>query len=306
MTNERTTKRQRIVGRRSSPPAGKQRHTQRPEWPPYNASFGNSASGIQHSDFLSGHRAHDYAFLVARWRSVAEQCGLVMRPFAIEAGHRIYCVRSKRMPKDGGIYISAGIHGDEPAGTEALIAWAEKNTPVLASSPFLIIPCLNPWGLINNSRFDAERRDLNRAFHQDDLPLIASLKSLLRSHRFALGLMLHEDYDGQGVYLYELESATPFWGEDLLKAAQPILPIEGRTLIDGRESTGSGIVRRKIKMRMFKKIGLPEAVYLHLHHTKRGFTVETPSEFALDARVHAHVAIIEECVRRVATSPQQT
>src|SRR5438067_11093578 len=70
---------------------------------------------IRHSDFLSAHRAHDYAFLVKRWRAVAKQCGLIMRPFAVEAGHRIYCVRSKRLPAEGGIYISAGIHGDEPA-----------------------------------------------------------------------------------------------------------------------------------------------------------------------------------------------
>jgi len=50
---------------------------------------------------------------------------------------------------------------------------------------------------------------------------------------------------------------------------------------------------------MFKKIGLPEAVYLHLHHAKRVFTIETPSEFALDDRVHAHVAMIEQCLQKI-------
>jgi protein MpaA len=253
--------------------------------------------------FLVSHRAHDYAFLIQRWRAVAARAGLIMRPFAVESGLRIYCVRSRRMPAEGGIYISAGIHGDEPAATEALITWAEKNVRTLSRLPFLIIPCINPWGLINNSRFNADGRDLNRVFHHDEIPVIGNLKMLLQSHCFALGLTLHEDYDGQGIYIYEIENVTPFWGEDLLKIATPFLPIEGRTLIDGRPSTGSGLVRRKIKLRTFKKIGLPEAVYLHLHHVERVFTIETPSEFALDDRVRAHLAILDECVQRIVKIP---
>ena len=52
-------------------------------------------------------------------------------------------------------------------------------------------------------------------------------------------------------------------------------------------------------MAAMKPMGLPEAVYLHLHHSERTFTIETPSEFSLNQRVRAHVAIIEECVRRI-------
>src|SRR5438105_907949 len=228
--------------RRSAPSSHALRHS----------SFGfPSDFVIRASSFLSSHRAHDYAFLIKRWRAVAGRAGLLMRPFAAESGFRVYCIRSKRLPREGAIYLSAGIHGDEPAGTEALIAWAERNARTLAEFPFLILPCLNPWGLVHNSRRDESGRDLNRCFHHDETPLIASFKSLVRPHRFALALMLHEDYDGQGVYIYEIDNVTPFWGEDLLNAARPLLPIEGRTVIEGRESRG-GIVRRKIKLRMFK------------------------------------------------------
>ena len=247
--------------------------------------------------FLAAHRAHDYAFLTQRWRAVAQRAGLVMRAFATDSGFKIFAVRSKKLPPEKGIYISAGIHGDEPAGTEALISWAEKNARILAKFPFFIAPCLNPWGLIHNSRVDAHGRDLNRVFHHDESEAIAKLKLLVRPYRFALGLMLHEDYDGQGVYIYEIEKVTPFWGDDLLKIASRFLPIEGRALIDGREHT-NGVVRRKIQMRLFKKMGLPEAAFLHLHHAQRVFTIETPSEFALDDRVNAHMAMLDECVRR--------
>jgi hypothetical protein len=46
-------------------------------------------------------------------------------------------------------------------------------------------------------------------------------------------------------------------------------------------------------------MGLPEAVYLRLQGCPRVFTIETPSEYGLDRRVRAHVAVIEECIRRV-------
>jgi protein MpaA len=210
-----------------------------------------------------------------------------MKPFAAASERRLYFLKRPRMPKTGGLYLSAGIHGDEPAGTEAMVCWAERNVRRLAALPCLIFPCLNPWGLVSNSRFDEEGRDLNRAFRGDDLEMIRAC--------FEIALTLHEDYDGQGLYLYEVESAKPFWGEALLEVARPLIPIEGRTMIDGRKAS-SGLVRRRFEPGKFPM--LPEALYLHMHHTERTFTFETPSEFALDQRVAVQIALIDECVRR--------
>jgi murein peptide amidase A len=243
------------------------------------------------------HRVHDYRSLVARWRSLSREAGLSMNVFAADAGYRLYCVRSPLLAREGGIYISAGIHGDEAAAPEALVVWAERNIRRLRRLPLILFPCVNPWGLVNNNRFDAEGRDLNRVFQHDEVPVVGAMKRLIAGHRFDLALTLHEDYDGQGLYLYEVERTAPHWGEELLEIARPIIAIEGRTTIDRRRSAG-GIVRRKVNKRKFPL--LPEAVFLHLHHAERTFTIETPSEFSLDARVEAQVAIIEECVRRTA------
>jgi len=240
-------------------------------------------------------RCHDYRFLVQRWRKVARTAGLRMRPFAQAGGEELFVLSSRQSP-DGGIYLSAGIHGDEPAGTEGLLRWAEANVGILKRIPCLIFPCLNPWGLIHNNRLDEAGRDLNRTFHHDEVPQIQALKALIRPYRFALSMTLHEDYDGQGLYIYEVERATPFWGEALLDIARPLMPIEGRTTIDGRRASAAGLVRRKVNARRFPMI--PEAVYLHQHHSRRTFTIETPSEFALDARVQVHITLLQECVRR--------
>ncbi len=136
-------------------------------------------------DYLGRHRAHDYPHLVERWRALAKRTGMVVRRFAAGPEFKLYFVRSAALPREGAIYISAGIHGDEPAGPEALITWAEKNTRLLRRRPFLLVPCINPWGLVNNSRFDSIKRDLNRSFQDNSIPEVAALKRAMGRRRFS-------------------------------------------------------------------------------------------------------------------------
>ena len=243
------------------------------------------------------HRAHDYRFLIQRWRAVARTAGVPLRKLATMAKHDRFYLRTKCLGPSGGIYISAGIHGDEPAGTEALITWAEKNVRHLHRLPLLLLPCLNPWGLINNTRLNEAGLDLNRLFHRDDQPVVSAVKQLVAPHQFSVAMMLHEDYDGQGLYLYDVARAKPYWGEALLAAARPHIAIEGRTRIDGRKVT-AGVYRRRLDRRRFARMGYPEAIWFHFHHAERSLTIESPSEFALEQRVAGQVAVIEECVRR--------
>lgn len=101
------------------------------------------------------------------------------------------------------------MHGDEPAGPAALLAWAKRNVEQLRSHPFLLFPCLNPAGLVANMRNDARGCDLNRTFRLVRPPSpIRELKQLIRGQKFALSLSLHEDYDGAGVYVYEAHAGA--------------------------------------------------------------------------------------------------
>jgi hypothetical protein len=248
------------------------------------------------ANYLARHRAHDYPHLIARWRTVAKKAGLVMRRIWKGPEFGLYCLYTKRLPREGAIYLSAGIHGDEPAGTEGLIAWAEKNIRLLRSRPFFIAPCINPWGLVSNSRTDSARRDLNRTFQNDDVPEIAALKRAVGGRRFALAMALHEDYDALGLYIYEVLGESPYWGEALLEAAKPHVPPDERPMIEGRECV-NGLIRPPLDFSIFETIGLPESVWHWTQGCRRVFTIETPSEYGLDRRVRAHVAVISECVR---------
>jgi protein MpaA len=246
----------------------------------------------------SAQRVHDYRHLIARWRAVARAAGLKLKPFAQAGDYPVYYLDAAA-GRPGGLYLSAGIHGDEPAATEGLLVWAEKHLAALvlgkAPPPLLILPCLNPWGLVNNRRSDAQDRDLNRLFDRTDCSPVRDLKLLLAGRRFDLSLSLHEDYDGRGVYIYEINPRAPDIWPALLRATAAALPVDPRRRIDGRPFQQGRALRRANLARFPLH---PEAIYLHLHHGEHTLTFETPSEFGLAQRVRAHVLLIEECLRQ--------
>jgi len=238
-------------------------------------------------------RAHDYAWLVERWRALAEREGWRMRKFAQADGFPVFMVESARRPGPR-LYLSAGIHGDEPAATEALVAWCARRARALENCEVLIFPCLNPWGLQHNNRHDARGRDLNRGYHRGDVAVIAAQKKILRGRFFDAAVMLHEDFDAHGVYLYEIPGARPFWGETLLAAAARHVPREPRAKVEGRRCR-RGLIRTRITPETLPEH--PEAFCLRFGHTMRSLTFETPSEFSLTARVRAHGAMLDEALR---------
>lgn len=238
--------------------------------------------------------AHNYSRLIQRWKRVATAAGLSLRRFAESGGHPIFYLSS---PPTGhalpAVYLSAGIHGDEAAAPEALISWVEKDPQRLRKFQTLIFPCLNPWGLVNNCRTDICGRDLNRCFNNLRVPQIRAQLRVLENARFDLALTLHEDYDANGLYIYEIPGKRPYWAEELLRKAR--IPPDTRRSIEGRK-VRKGVVRKKITPDLMPD--WPEAFVLHFSHAARTFTVETPSEFAMDERVAAHEAILDAALKK--------
>jgi len=238
---------------------------------------------------------HSYRHLIKRWREVAARAGVKLRPLAKSDGEQLYYIETPAAAEAEPVYLSAGIHGDEAGSTEGLLAWADAEVLRLARWPLLIFPCLNAWGLKNNIRTDQAGLDLNRSFHTEH-PMIAAVKRVVGARRVRVGYHLHEDYDGEGMYIYEL-SRLEHWAEALLGVAKRWIPADPRGSIDISRAKG-GVVRRRLTRNTFEKLGLPEAVWLFFDHCDHAFTVETPSEFALELRVGAHVAALRELMRR--------
>jgi murein peptide amidase A len=239
------------------------------------------------------HRVHDYQFLIKRWKSLARKAGLQGSVYCTAEEFDLYYFVSPALKDSAGVYLSAGIHGDEPGATEGLYQWADLHRSVLRELPVMIFACLNPWGLIHNRRTDSENRDLNRCYNLDSIPRIQAQKEVFRARRFRLAMCLHEDYDAQGAYLYEIRNKLTTFGQELLAAAGFYVPIDPRATIEGRRAD-QGWIARKVNLKKFPVIA--EAIYLAANHSDRTITTETPSEYDLSARVQAHVAMIQRAM----------
>jgi len=189
------------------------------------------------------------------------------------------------------IYISAGIHGDEPAGPLAVQELLRENAWP-ADADLWLCPCLNPTGFPLNTRESAEGVDLNRDYkHLRAAEVRAHIAWLERQPRFDLCLCLHEDWEAHGFYVYELNpDHLPSLAERMIEAVRPICPIDHSPIIDDREAKG-GIIRPNIDPAM--RPLWAEAFYLYQHKTRLGYTLEAPSDFPLPARVAALVQAVK-------------
>jgi protein MpaA len=65
----------------------------------------------------------------------------------------------------GALLVVGGVHGDEPASVEAVVALAQRLLAGLPpTAPLVLVPALNPDGLARSSKNSARDVDLNRNF----------------------------------------------------------------------------------------------------------------------------------------------
>ncbi len=221
-----------------------------------------------------------------------------MRVFAKAGELPLHVIETRSARKlEPACYLSAGVHGDEPAAAGGLIAWAETNVVLLRRASFLIFPCLNPHGLMRNERVDGRGYDLNRRFHLLDDEVCGAWHREVAGRTLLIGLCLHEDYDAEGAYIYELGDHRQPVSHAILRACGSALPIDLRRRIDGR-ATNRGVIRpRKIPADL---PGMPEALVLHQLGCPVTLTFETPSEFDLDARVEMQRRFITAALKQTA------
>lgn len=225
-----------------------------------------------------------------RWKALQKAVGLHATTLTTVEGHAVIALETKAAKAgEPAIYLSTGVHGDEPASMWGLLLWAEKNIARLQRDSFLLLPLLNPIGMSVNTRLDHRGLDINRRFHLTDDPLSAAWQKWIADRVMIAGLCLHEDYDSQGCYLYELGNRRQTMGREILARCSKPIATDPRRRIDGQLATG-GLIRRK-KMPTHLP-GMPEAIELHLRGCPLTFTFETPSEFSLDDRVATQMRFI--------------
>lgn len=190
------------------------------------------------------------------------------------------------------VYLSAGIHGDEPAGPLALLDMLDDGffTPEIE---WAICPALNPTGLAAGRRENAGGIDLNRDYLRRRSVEVAAHVAWLEANRApGLFLSLHEDWETKDFYLYEINLGQdqPHRTQDIIAAVQPWFPPESGPEIDGHLPRAPGWIFHAAEADV--PGGWPEAIFLAHHGCPLSFTFETPSHAALPARVAAQRAAV--------------
>ena len=193
------------------------------------------------------------------------------------------------------VYISAGIHGDEPAGPLAVCELLRQNTwPTQLE--FCVVPCINPTGFQRGTRENYQNADLNRDYRQGVTEEVkAHIRWLSAEATFDLALLLHEDWESNGFYVYELNpNNQPSLAEAMIEATRLVCPIETATRVDEWDCK-NGIISPKVNPE--DRPQWAEAIYLLKTRSRQNYTIESPSDFPMPTRIGALCAAVNAALK---------
>lgn len=178
------------------------------------------------------------------------------------------------------IFLSAGIHGDEPCGPEALLHLLELH-PLSTAFEWVIAPLLNPSGMKKGTRENKDGIDLNRDFYRRESGEVKAFTKWWeqRSGGCDLHLSLHEDWETTGLYLYEINTGriTSFAG-NVLDSIREIVLLEDGGPVDGHELSAPGLILHAPEPD--EEFGWPEAIWMAKRYPLLSLTLEAPGGVA--------------------------
>ena len=237
---------------------------------------------------------NDVPALTAEWESAAQEAGFRKEPMGRTESGPLIAFTKRALGVKPRIYLSAGIHGDEPAPPRALLALVRSGVFDERATWFLC-PLLNPDGLARGTRENAAGVDLNRDYRAlTSVESRAHVTWLQRQPNFDLTVCLHEDWEATGFYLYELNpEGRPSLAPEIIAAAGAHMPIDLSPEIDGRPAV-DGIIRPSDDPTL--RDLWPEAIYLRAEHTTLSYTIETASGLPLPQRVDTLAAAVRAAI----------
>jgi len=196
------------------------------------------------------------------------------------------------------ILLTAGVHGNEPAGVESAVRLVER----LASDPhhfkvctLEIIPVVNPWGWSHDIRFNQQGIDVNRDFAAFVSQEARIMNNYLQNHQYHLIIDLHEDPDARGFYMYQYGRSDKTVVEPIVTAiAEMGHPIE-QDIKMVTLKTQNGIIDAPMwglwYMRLTRQLSITN--YGRLYNSPNVFTIETPTILDWEDRLQMHQRAIE-------------
>jgi len=194
------------------------------------------------------------------------------------------------------VYLSSGIHGDEPAGPLAIQNMLRESL-FSKDLSWLICPMMNPTGHMKGVRENYQGIDLNRDyFHCISSEIQGHVAWLENLAIPDIMLSLHEDWETTGYYFYEINTRKEEGdgASKLMTALDQKMSRERSLIIDDHKVREPGWIYHEAIADEFE--AWPEAIYLSDRGCTTSLTMETPSSLELEQRVDLQMEFIQRAV----------
>ena len=192
------------------------------------------------------------------------------------------------------VFICGGVHGDEPAGPEAVLATIIEvaNDPAKYEHVNIdFVPLVNPSGWVNGTRLNAAGEDINRDFN-----LLISQEAiiindyLLSRGRYKLMIDHHEDPKYPGFYMMTYGSNHLSLISDVTQKVKK----SGYPLRSFKRNEGYFDVSKKKMPKLRNKTIMS---YARSHYSKMAYQIESPTSPNMRDRTIMHSMADQELIR---------
>jgi len=250
-----------------------------------------------------------FATLLQAWRELEQAGKVTLQEIAVGSPLRsMYYIDINRQAEHQ-IFLSAGVHGDEPVSPWSLYSLV-RDELLDPQYGYRLWICTNPSGYDLGTRRNIDGVDINRSYSgAGTTPESQALMRASTDEAYVLAIDLHEDYESDGFYLYEpIVAQTAPYGRAIIAhitdAGFALQPLDdafdlGYPSVDaGYPSDAASALRLLEPGRVLPDIagecayfadGLPLTMYLLQQGiAKRTLTFETPRRADWDDRIAMH------------------
>jgi murein peptide amidase A len=212
------------------------------------------------------------------------------------AGYPIYAYSRPSSCSKTWIYLSSGVHGDEPAGPLAIQKLLEQGF-FTDSRAWLICPFLNPVGFSQGIRENGQGIDLNRDYlskHSEEVR--AHTVWIEKQPSPTLILSLHEDWESTGYYFYEVNKlrGEPKCAAALMDTLDQVMQREPKDVVDDSQVREPGWIYYEGDFEEFD--AWPEVFFLVKRGCPLALTMETPSSVDLAKRIEVQMLMVQKAI----------
>lgn len=192
------------------------------------------------------------------------------------------------------VFLEGSIHGNEPAGAEALAQFIEslaQNPSLYPDIAFEIVPIVNPWGWSHDIRYNRDGKDIHRDFATMSTQEAKIMSGYLKQNRYDLFVDHHEDPDAAGFYLYQYAMPDQKLSRQIIQSLKA----------DGYQAeqnvnmvilkTDDGLIDAPMwglwYMSATKQLSLVN--YARLYNSDTVYTIESPTVLQMKDRVNIHL-----------------